>query len=109
MSCSHLRARNHSKGYLTCTSGLFFTISGFWIYLKFQPKIGIDQKEAEAKFQEIGEAYQFLMNPTPEKDGDPADENYSTENYVWNINGHQLNDEGFPIIADIAYAKGKSF
>ena len=48
------------------------------------------------------------MNPTPEKDGDPADENYSTENYVWNINGHQLTDEGFPIIADIAYAKEKS-
>ena len=49
------------------------------------------------------------MNPTPEKDGDPADENYFSENYVWNINGHQLNDEGFPILADIAYAKGKSF
>ena len=49
------------------------------------------------------------MNPTPEKDGDPADENYFSETYVWNINGHQLNDEGFPIIADIAYAKGKNF
>lgn len=60
--------------------------------------LGRDPKEVETKFQEIGEAYQLLIAtkaPKSTSQSDASDLQY----------GHELNDEGYPLVADIAYAK----
>jgi len=61
-----------------------------------------DSAETEAKFQEIGEAYQFLIGKS-DPNLDFSESEPTQEEAI--KNGHALNDEGFPLVADIAYAK----
>jgi len=68
----------------------------------------LDPKEAEAKFQEVGEAYQLLIKP---QEATKSDASRTTadfdENDIFDIAmyGHGLDPNGFPLVADIAFAK----
>ena len=66
----------------------------------------LDPKEAEAKFQEVGEAYQLLIKPQEAQKTDTSPVDFD-ENDIFDIAmyGHGLDPDGYPLVADIAFAK----